>query len=85
MNGLKFSSIYITNKNYSDIVKFLVDNLILLGVDKEYLEEITELLKKEKINFIGKKCNRNYEDNPIFNKYFELYLELSENLFNYLA
>lgn len=74
---LKISSSYITKKNYYGIVDSLVYNLSVLGVYTGYLNEIKELLKKEKINMKGKKSNRNLEDNPIFNKYFDIYLELS--------
>ena len=80
---LKVSCNYITKRRYSDLVKYILDNLNKLGVEKGYLNEIEEILKikkqkKGERDFIGKECNRNYEDNPIFNKYFELYLELSE-------
>jgi hypothetical protein len=40
---LKNSSIYITNKNYSELVQSLVDELSMLGVSKEYLKELKEI------------------------------------------
>jgi len=47
-------------------------------VDKEYLKEIKEILKKGKRELISKNRNKNLTDNPIFIKYFDLYSELSD-------
>jgi hypothetical protein len=51
-------------------VNNLVDDLTMLGVDKEYFKEITEMLRKGKKDLISTNYNRNLEDNTIFNKYF---------------
>ena len=87
---LKVSSNYLSKTRYSNLVKFLVDNLALLGVDKKYFNEIEELLRIQKDVVkrtggiesldIGIEYNRKSAEspNPIFNKYFDLYLELSE-------
>ena len=47
-------------------------------MDKEYLKEIKEILKKGKRELISKNRNKNLTDNPIFIKYFDLYSELSD-------
>jgi hypothetical protein len=75
---LKISSLYITNKNYLELVNLFLEKITNLGLDSEYLKELEEILRKGKKDFSSKNSNINLEDNPIFNKYFDLYLELSE-------
>jgi hypothetical protein len=75
---LKISSSYITKKNYFKIVNILLEKLTKIGVDSEYFKELEEILRKWKKDFSSTNYNRNLEDNPIFNKHFDLYIELSE-------
>ena len=74
---LKISSCYITKKNYLKIVNILLENLSKIGVDSEYFKELEEILRKRKKDFISTNYKINLEDNPIFNKHFYLYVELS--------
>jgi hypothetical protein len=85
--GLKNFKFY--KENYFKLVNNL-ENLSRLGVDREYFKELEEILRKWKKDFSSTNYNINLEDNPIFNKYFDLYVELSElkkeckNKFKYL-
>lgn len=75
---LKISSSYITKKNYFKLVNILLENLSKIGVDSEYFKELKEILIKWRKDFSSTNYNRNLEDNPIFNKHLDLYIELSE-------
>ena len=75
---LKISSSYITKKNYFKLVNILLENLSKIGVDSEYFKELKEILIKWKKDFSSTNYKRNLDDNPIFNKHFDLYIELSE-------
>ena len=76
---LKISSSYLTKKNYFKLVNTLLESLSRIGVNKEYFKELEEILLKWKKDISSSiNYNINLEDNPIFNKYFYLYVELSE-------
>jgi hypothetical protein len=72
---LILSCSYIPKKKYNEILKNLRLNLIKIGLDKNYLNKLIELLKKENNkNLVG---HLNLDENILFHKYSVLLSELS--------
>ena len=77
---LIISKNYMSKKKYLELVKYLLDNLNELGIQDSYFKEIKKILRydiKHKKYNVKEDMNKWKEDNPIFNKYFDLYLEIS--------
>ena len=75
---LKISSCYITKKNYFKLVNILLEKLTELGVDREYFKKLEKILRTWKKDFKKIDQKRKLKDNPIFDKYFDVFIELSE-------
>ena len=78
---LIISKNHMTKKKYLELFNYLIANLNELGIQVSYFKEIKNILKYESKSTKSKQkkdMDKWNEDNPIFNKYFDLYLEISK-------